>query len=267
MENEPNQSNIEDTELIIDLRTPVELDSIYFFAVCNARNRYYLPSKQNFFAGLLIPYCLIDPGCSTMLIPLSSLNLDEIISKYSSPDFDWKISSSKGTGALKTPTLLVKKYNYAFPLELMTDVLTCNGKIKLDYLRFHVSYEIAKRLEDFPKLNKSSKTKLTIFIKQMERLKTDYPKKDFSAERKHALIGQLILSQFSLVQHRAIFAAIDSQNLGKMKIDEIFENMVMVGDENITNNFEEDEFSDLEDQDQDSDEGSIRRKEFLNDDE
>lgn len=237
---------------------------IKFFGVCNSRNRYYLPSKKNFFGCLNIEYCLIDTGCSTLLLPLSHANLDEILLKYASNFYIWTVSSSKGTGALSSPTLKIS-HSQGFKVSLMTDLYS--NKISLDYLRFHISPSIAERLILAAPITAFGKEKLKNFLNQIGILKILSPSVKITMERHQALIGQWVLSKFCLIQHQMIIAAIagDSSYLTNLNVNEEFFKLINLGESLIQMHFGEEEFNDLEDEENESDSSNIR-KDFLEDD-
>jgi hypothetical protein len=153
---------------------------IYAVAARNARNRFFIPSKTNHFAGMRYDYVMIDNGCNTFRLPFN----EECMTLFRGEMYQWQIAQSRGTGAVKSPTLIITIAGGVSPLGSMS--LAGSGPLlQLTRLRFHLGTESARLLSSHAKLSDNSRTILTIFLSQMGNR--------VSPERHHVLLGQAYL--------------------------------------------------------------------------
>ena len=66
-------------------------------------NVFCVPSKQNFLAGEKCECVMVDNSCNSFLLPFCM----SLVTHFSGEQFKWVVSSSKGTGAVKSPTLTI----------------------------------------------------------------------------------------------------------------------------------------------------------------
>jgi len=248
---ENKQKNLDSENQIKTLNA--ELKSICFFAVKNKRKRYFLPSQQNFFAGIHIPYCMMDSGCGSLLLPLDNKSLDFITNNFSSHSYLWKVGGTKGVGALDSKTLTIDNLTGKFTIKLMTDILSYSKKVTK--LRFHVSYHMALQLLDKPQISSNEKnlanlkSHVNIIDEVNKILEKENSKGDvLKVERTHALIGQTFFGHKDVIQKRDIMCVLKPQVLKKSLTDKFFL-MEKISRDIIKNNFQNAEFDDLEDQD------------------
>lgn len=80
---------------------------IYAVAARNAKNRFFIPSKINEFAGIPYESVMVDNGCNSFLLPFKT----QVLTVFQEPRFVWSIQTSRGnsTGAIKSPTLVIKR--------------------------------------------------------------------------------------------------------------------------------------------------------------
>jgi len=95
--------------------------SILFYALCNNRKRYFIPSKENYFGGIKIEYCMLDSGANTLLLPCNQVILSEIIVKFDYPRYKWDVCPSGGVGALSSPILSIMDTGPGIDIELSKD--------------------------------------------------------------------------------------------------------------------------------------------------
>ena len=161
----------------------------------NEKNRFFIPSKANYFGGLKYDFVMIDNGCNSILLPYKN----EVATTFRGPEYNWKIPRPAGTGAVKCPTLVIKRGDErAFaPMRLAgSDEL-----ILLKSLRFHLGSASAAALQDHAKLSTSNKAKLTSFLTSMGG--------SVSVERQHVLLGQAYLKTVTSVQHGSVYMMCD----------------------------------------------------------
>lgn len=114
---------------------------IYAVAARNAKNRFFIPSKTNHFAGMRYDYVMIDNGCNIFLLPFN----EECMTRFSGEMYQWQISESRGTGVVKSPTLIISIAGGVSPLGFMS--LAGSGPLlQLTRLRFYLGTESARLL-------------------------------------------------------------------------------------------------------------------------
>jgi hypothetical protein len=159
----------------------------YIFAVAarNAKNRVFIPSKTNLFAGMLYEYVMLDNGCNSFLLPFK----EEALTLFGADHYQWRIAKSRGhAGAVKSPTLIITITGGVSSLGPM--FLAGSGPLlQLPRLRFHLGSESARRLSSHAKLTDSGRKTLTDFLSQMGH--------HVSPERQHVLLGQACISKRS----------------------------------------------------------------------
>jgi hypothetical protein len=165
-------------------------------ALCNRRHRYFIPSQDNFFgcfskfAGIRVPNIMVDTGCNTLLLPLDGITLDILSEHYSGNEFGWSISK---TGAVGAP-LLVISADTPMMTNLFADVFQLS--VKLDHLRFHISFEVAKDIiSRRPKrLTEADILVLGEFCRVAEWIEKETGAK-IGKQRNYALLGQAVMKQ------------------------------------------------------------------------
>ena len=210
---------------------PVRVKAV---AYRNAKKRYFVPSKANYFGGIHFEYVMIDNGCNSTLYPFK----EAVMTRFSGAEFKWKIKYSTGIGAVKSPTLVVKLGSTANFCEVILA-----GSVPLhstNSMRFHLGTESAALLQNSPKLSTSNKAKLTSFLTRMGAT--------VSLERSHVLLGQHYLQTVTSIQRGYLFLMCD-YDLPFPTMDEIDAVEALV--EPLLDEFEE--FDDLEDEDHDVD--------------
>lgn len=166
-------------------------------AMRNAKMRYFVPSTANYFAGEKYEYVMVDNGCNSFLLPYRTA----LAARFTGDQYRWVVSSSKGTGALKSPTLIIMHHTNAEAV-LGTMQLAGNEILPLKKLRFHLGSESARALVNHQKLSSYHKGKLREFLGRLGDSVV-------SPEREHALLGQYYLQQVISVQVANMFMMCD----------------------------------------------------------
>ena len=88
------------------------------FAARNHRGRFYIPTITNFFNGIQVRNVLFDTGCSSLLLryPLDTGFPADFMQQGR---YEWKVLTSRGTGAVHSLVLIVRiRLGAIFPLTL-----------------------------------------------------------------------------------------------------------------------------------------------------
>jgi hypothetical protein len=79
-----------------NLLTDVKMDGLIFVSKINHRNRCFIPSTKNYFAGVQVKKVLVDSGCSSILLPIEENSLDSLFLRFPSDVFIASIGGSPG---------------------------------------------------------------------------------------------------------------------------------------------------------------------------
>lgn len=193
------------------------------------KKRYFCPSKANYFGGIHYEYVMVDNGCNTMLYPFKT----EVLTRFAGADFTWKINFSRGVGAVKSPTLVVRKASTASFCDVVLagsdPLLTTNS------MRFHLGTQSATILSTHNKLSTGNRAKLAKYLEVMGDAVSD--------ERKQVLLGQQLLQTVVSIQRGPLYLMCD-YDLPFPTIQEMETVNQLV--EHLLDEF--DEFDDLEDE-------------------
>jgi len=228
----------------------------------NRRSRFFLPVKHNSFGGYVVEYCMLDTGCNTTLLPIpDDESLMRILGAFPIDKYIWEISSGGGVAAVQSPVLQIKSM---LPSErILVKLGEGNSKVhgvyicELDSLRFHVSHADATRIIGLGEhVTKSIVCidRLSEFVATMEALVSiGMSSKDIAGRRKHALIGQGLISDLSLLQSRKVSILTDHP-ISSSDTDRII-SIANESDSVMRRSFFHNgkEFDDLEDDDHDGD--------------
>ena len=216
---------------------------VFAVAAQNLKNRFYIPSKSNSFAGVSYDYVMIDSGCNSFLLPFKH----EVLDLFAGPSYQWKIWSSKGStgGGIHARTLLLKITRGGGTHAVGTMTLAGNENLMaLPFLRFHLGSASVRSLlqnNNNNKLNPTDTQKLRDFLSAMGD--TEAP------ERRHGLLGQIYLKTVLSLQLDGLLLMCDSTERFPTRADlEIVERILLP----LRGDFPE--FDDLEDDDHDGDE-------------
>lgn len=231
MSNANNQTALTPRTQALRAGLPVRVKAV---ACRNMKKRYFLPSKANYFGGIRYEFVMVDNGCNTMLYPFHP----EVLTRFAGSDFTWKINFSRGVGAVKSPTLVVRKESTADFCEVVLaggdPVLSTNS------MRFHLGTQSATTLSTHTKLTDGNRAKLAEFLAAMGST--------VSEERRHVLLGQQLLQKVVSIQRGALYLMCDF-DMAFPTLAEVAVVAQLV--EPLLEDFEE--FDDLEDEDHDID--------------
>ena len=228
---------------------------VLFFAFANSRKRFFLPSSQNFFGEVPMPFCMIDSGANTFLLPLDDKLLGHLDKLYGNERYFWSISQSGGVGALACPVLVIKDLVGNIPIEFCKDIWPF--KTSSQNLRFHVSYEDAKLLQKSNKLSKDEDGLLRLkdFVGICDSIKKIDPEIKIGERRRHALIGQGLLFNYVVIQKDMIIVILNkekTEDLTLIKVYEICAHLELIAEKTLGTSFVgKKEFDALEDDDHD----------------
>ena len=197
-------------------------------AMRNAKKRFFVPSSENSFGGIPYPYVMIDNGCSSLLLPFPGV---DVLRAFIGPEYNWKISSSGGNGAVNSVILLIKHFEDTS----IGDIKLAGKRVcSLPFLRIHLNTTTAGQVIGMGKLRGGNLTRIQAFVAM------NSPPKP----RRHVLLGQMVLNDFISVQHRSSFV-ICSELPTRQDMSDVHE---------LLNDIEKpDGFDDLEDDDHDGD--------------
>ena len=210
---------------------PIRIKAV---ACRNMKKRYFLPSKANYFGGIHYEYVMVDNGCNTMLYPFHP----EVLTRFAGSDFTWKINFTRGVGAVKSPTLVVRKLSTASFCEVV--LAGSDPLLSTNSMRFHLGTQSATTLSTHGKLSSGNRAKLAEFLDAMGGIVSD--------ERRHVLLGQQLLQTVVSIQRGPLYLMCNF-DLPFPTLQEVAAVEQLV--EPLLEEFEE--FDDLEDEDHDID--------------
>jgi hypothetical protein len=161
--------------------------NVLFYAFKNTKNRFFLPTTDNKFGGVEVPYVMFDSGCNTLLLPMPEVAV--LVNIYSAANYMWSFNfanSVTGSNVLSLRISDVLKQGG----EKSIDCVIQGSTIMVEALRFHVSSEDCAGLLACPKVDSKYHSKL----QQHASLKIK--------KRTHALLGQEVIKQCNSMQTR-----------------------------------------------------------------
>ena len=144
----------------------------------------FLPSKENYFAGIKIDHCMMDSGANSHLLPLNEEIIKYLNEKLVDPWHNWKITFSGGVG-IRTPKLEIEDFSKTnFSVELLKGIHPY--KMTLEYLRFYISLDDAEILMKSENLVEKDKKLLQNYWIKTKDINTKFPELKLGQRRKHA---------------------------------------------------------------------------------
>ncbi len=222
------------------------LMGVKFLAKKNTKSRYFVTSKKNYFGGFQIENIMIDSGCNTHLLPLAEGDLDKLAKLFPNEKFLWTIRMSPTVHSCALTLVIKAAGGHPFPVILDEDNFKANFGIP--HLRFHLCSEDQKILLSDLVLNTNNELFLDEDAKDILR---QVPPEANLKRRKHALLGQHILSSFASIQQQNTFMMIDGEFPSKDykfwdQLEKIDAFVVKIDPNLLPTNFD-----DLEDEDHD----------------
>jgi len=184
---------------------PNILDGVIILARRNRRNRFFLPSKQNFFGPIQFDVVMVDSGCNTILLPLAKDQIRDLSKHFPPQQYMWEIGTSQGVQS-QSLTLKIKPRAGTIPVQLCQDLFqNTSPSITLPYLRFHLCDE------DVVMLCTEKSLAGVISSHYLSKINDFKSKNTISPNRRtHVLLGQKILGNYSCIQHGEVIAVVDS---------------------------------------------------------
>ena len=209
-------------------------EEVIVVAMKNARQRFFIPSVDNYFGGIQYDFVMIDNGSNSLLLPFPSS--PEVLQQYNDAIFSWEILWSEEPGAVHSPTLIINRID---GVAVGNIVLSGRHVAECMYLRFHLGSESAQMLINHPRLDSNESQKLQGFLDKLGEGHS-------SPERTQVFLGQAVLSKFYSFQAGKMFLLLKKGHL-PVRDD-------LIAAWNLIKNFEKPEgFNDLVDEDHDGD--------------
>lgn len=179
-------------------------------AKMNRKSRFFLASKENYFAGHKVETVMIDSGCNTVLLPIrDSVELESFREKFPPASFTWDLKESNGVSHSSICLRICRNSGGPIPIELCKDLITdptsksvCLNPPKGSsgaLLRFHLCTDDMARLlkPDFENMFIDGTELLSNYLRD---------NKTHINRKKYALLGQALLGEFACVQLRGLMA-------------------------------------------------------------
>lgn len=246
LEEEKKDSSPIDSPMAQKLRRQLP-PHIYAVAAKNRKNRFFVPSKANMFAGIQYEYVMIDSGCNSFLLPFKN----EVFELFSGTEFAWSIRFSTGTGGILSRTLNIKKIRPALGTMGTMALAGNEGLMEIPFLRFHLGSESVRAVlaNHNNKLSQADVGKLNTFLSVMGN--------NEAPERNHVLLGQIYLDCVVSVQYEGFLLMGDGNHFPSREDFVLINNILIPLREDFP------EFDDLEDDDHDGDEADCYEYEFM----
>jgi len=167
---------------------------VCFYGFKNIYKKYFLPSTENYFSIIKVPFLLIDTGCNTISLSLKKGDIEALMHEYPKKTYGWSVRRSRGVGVLNCLTLSIETWSESF-------------KCKLDYfefemnrLRYDICYDDALILK-----NHLATKELNDWITEVEKLRKLFPEKNIAERNTYSLLGQSVLDNYHCHQLQNIF--------------------------------------------------------------
>lgn len=176
--------------------TDVKMDGLIFVSKINHRNRCFIPSTKNSFAGVQVKKVLVDSGCSSILLPIEENSLDSLFQRFPSDDFIASIGGSNGVGGGSLVLLFCNVGRIGFEVKLCQDIVGHAESLTVENLRFSLcSEDSAAILESQDLRNRFGTAEIKKLQSSLDRT---------IARRSHALLGQSVLKELSCIKFSTV---------------------------------------------------------------
>ena len=198
------QSDEKDAEDIGGQKKLVDivLDGLIFVTKINHKNRCFIPSTHNYFAGVRVQKVLVDSGCSSILLPIEG-SLDSLFSRFPSDEYLADIGGSIGVGGGSLVLLISPIISSSFPVTLCEDIVGyLNGqRLHIKILRFSLCSEDISSILSSQSLRDRFGS---VGIQRLESFRgVNIPR------RTHALLGQSVLKEHSCIKYSTVEFYVD----------------------------------------------------------
>lgn len=179
--------------------------------LANRKSNWVLPSIKNYFGGfdLQCRYVKADIGCNTLLLPLErDEDLPELLRMFppvrETPGtddlFDWSFATGSAAGKANICLKIEHVARAPFPVHLAHDLSGGQQTLSIPYLRFFLSTADLQYLAEHKPFLWADWSK----IEEAASVVTAP-----TLRRKHVVLGNLVLSQFSVVGTGAALIYVD----------------------------------------------------------
>lgn len=193
------------------------------FAIKNYRERFLIPSDQNIFGGIVIPFVLIDSGSNSSLFPSPTtgtiFNVEQLIQKFPFNQYHWTIGTACGVRLIPDTTLHIVPipddnsritnikcilHNDIKPLEF-----------ELPYIRFSLNKDDIKILLEANTIPFSATDKETLSnkCKFLDDLENSFSSIANPKKRHYCLLGQQFLRNYCSIQLNDTMIFLDKTTL------------------------------------------------------
>ncbi|CAF4737167.1 unnamed protein product [Rotaria socialis] len=208
----------------LQLHSYLSNNNIEGFAIKNFRERYLIPSSNNYFGGIQIEYILIDSGSSSSLFPLPMLpnkvyDIDALLKNFPYDKYIWSIGTAYGVGLLADTTLQIKPKESSegvpctIQCSLHTDIESL--EFQLPYVRFSLDREsitiLTQRIEI--SLSETDKETLENAVNFFNEFEKHFPSMRNTKKREYCLLGQHFLKNLCTIQINDTMLFIDRTKL------------------------------------------------------
>jgi hypothetical protein len=177
--------------------TDVKMAGLIFVSKINHRNRCFIPSTKNYFAGVQVKKVLVDSGCSSILLPIEENSVDSLFQRFSSDNFIASIGGSTRVGG-ECLVLLFSHFGPtgSFEVKLCQDIVGHAEALAVKNLRFSLcSEDSAAILECVDLRNRFGTAEIIKLQSYLDRT---------IARRSHALLGQSVLKELSCIKSSTV---------------------------------------------------------------
>jgi len=175
----------------------------------NPKKRYFLASSKNFFGNLQVEAVMLDSGCNGILLPLKIGQLYDLLKIFPKENqFEWKIGESTGVSGSSLALIIVSLSPSGILISFAKDLLPNNLPIIVKSIRFHLCSEDTQTLAEevmlFEYLSSNAhRQRVTTFLANS---------KTSIKRREHALVGQGVIRESSVIQHGSISLIVNPQS-------------------------------------------------------
>jgi len=162
----------------------------------NARRHYACPSSNNSFAGYNVRHLILDSGCSSLLLPITSdADRNQLVALFGDgTQYSWTIGMAGNAGPMSTCSLTIRHIGGLFPVSLCHTATPYN--LNLLRLRFSVSSVDAQALIALHNNNTliiAGVGLLQTYVTNLNAIVAAVPTAVVGGRRDYGLIGQDIL--------------------------------------------------------------------------
>jgi len=162
----------------------------------NARRHYACPSTHNDFGGYNVRHLILDSGCNSLLLPITSdQDRAQLVALFGNAlNYTWTIGVSGNAGPMSTCSLTIRCIGGQFPISLCNTTTPYN--LNLPRLRFSISHQDAVALINLHNngtLVLAGLHDLQTYVASIDALAAAIPGTVVGGRRDYALIGQDLL--------------------------------------------------------------------------